>query len=76
VAETIWEDKGVQRASTALEYMFPMPLVSEETLARVDQWLAESSANPAAKRYVNEGRADMARALTAQAKDAQHSVVE
>jgi len=70
VAETIWEEKGVQRASTALEYMFPMPLVSDETLARVDQWLAESSANPAAKRYVNEGRADMVRALAAQAKDA------
>ena len=70
VADTIWEEKGVQRASTALEYMFLMPLVSEQTLARIDQWLAESKANPAAKRYVNEGRSDMARALAAQAKDA------
>ncbi|MDP3894033.1 ERAP1-like C-terminal domain-containing protein, partial [Nocardioides sp.] len=69
-AETIWEDKGVQRASTALEYMFLMPLVSTETLARVDEWLETSSANPAAKRYVREGRADMARALAAQARDA------
>jgi aminopeptidase N len=70
VADTIWEEKGVQRASTALEYMFLMPLVSEQTLARIDQWLVESKANPAAKRYVNEGRSDMARALAAQAKDA------
>ena len=32
--------------------------------------LASSEANPAAKRYVREGRDDMARALRAQAKDA------
>ncbi len=70
-ADTIWEDMGTQRASTALEYMFPMPLVSQETLQRIDEWLESSAANPAAKRYVREGRADMARALTAQAKDAE-----
>jgi len=70
VADTIWEEKGVQRASTALEYMFPMPLVSDETLTRIDRWLEESEANPAAKRYVREGRSDMARALAAQGKDA------
>jgi len=68
-ADTIWEEKGTQRASTALEDMFPMPLVSEPTLARIDQWLATSPANPAAKRYVQEGRSDMARALAAQARD-------
>jgi aminopeptidase N len=71
VADTIWEEKGTQRATTALEYMFPMPLVSTETLARVDTWLETSEANPAAKRYVREGRADMARALAAQTRDAQ-----
>ncbi len=69
-AETIWEEKGTQRASTALEYMFPLPLASTESLAMVDNWLATSQANPAAKRYVREGRAEMARALAAQAKDA------
>ncbi len=69
-ADTIWEEKGVQRASTALEYMFLMPLVSAETVARLDRWLEESSANPAAKRYVREGRSDMVRALAAQARDA------
>ncbi|WP_299052020.1 aminopeptidase N [uncultured Nocardioides sp.] len=70
-AETIWEDKGVQRASTVLEAMFPMPLASEATVARLDEWLETSSANPAAKRYVREGRSDMARALAAQARDAE-----
>lgn len=69
-ADTLWEAKGVQRASTVLVGMFPLPLVSDATLARVDEWLATSSANPAAKRYVAEGRSDMARALAAQARDA------
>lgn len=70
-AETIWEAKGVQRAGTALELMFPMPLASPEALARVNSWLESSPANPAAKRYVREGADDMARALRAQARDRQ-----
>ena len=70
VADTIWEEKGTQIASTALEYMFPRALTGQETLHRVDRWLAESDANPAAKRYVREARADIARALKAQAADA------
>ncbi|MBA2463723.1 MAG: aminopeptidase N [Nocardioidaceae bacterium] len=69
-ADTIWEDRGVQIASTALEYMFPRALTSQGTLDRVDAWLRSSSANPAAKRYVAEGRADIVRALAAQAFDA------
>jgi aminopeptidase N len=69
-AETMWEEKGTQRASTALEFIFPKQLASQELLDRVDAWLETSSANPAAKRYVREGRADVARALAAQAKDA------
>jgi aminopeptidase N len=70
VAATVWEEKGTQRASTFLEYMFPRTLISPETLDTVDAWLESSAANPAAKRYVREGRADIARALAAQAKDA------
>ena len=70
-ADTLWEEKGTQRASTVLEFIFPKPLASQELLDRVDAWLEASSANPAAKRYVREGRADVARALAAQARDAQ-----
>jgi len=70
-AETMWEEKGTQRASTALEFIFPKQLAGKHLLDRVDAWLETSSANPAAKRYVREGRADVARALAAQAKDAQ-----
>ena len=70
-ADTMWEEKGTQRASTALEFIFPRQLASQELLDRVDAWLESSPANPAAKRYVREGRADVARALAAQAKDAE-----
>ena len=68
-AHTLWEDKGTQRASTALEFMFPKPLASQDLLDRVDAWLESTEANPAAQRYVREGRADVARALAAQATD-------
>ena len=69
-SDTIWEDRGTQIASTMLEYMFPRALTSQETLERVDDWLASSPAHPAAKRYVREARDDVARALAAQAADA------
>jgi aminopeptidase N len=74
-ADTMWEEKGTQRASTALEYIFPRPLASQELLDKIDAWLATSEANPAAKRYVQEGRADVARYLAAQAKDAEPAPV-
>ena len=67
-ADTMWEDKGTQRASTALEYIFPKHLASQALLDRLDRWLEESPANPAAKRYVRENRDDIARALRAQAE--------
>ena len=70
-AETMWERKGTQRASTALEFMFPRPLASGELLDRVNAWLRESHANPAAKRYVREGAADVERFLAGQELDAQ-----
>ena len=56
-AETIWEERGTQITTTTLEYMFPRALTSPETLERVEQWLATSSANPSAKRYVPRGAA-------------------
>ncbi len=70
VADTLWEDKGTQRASTALELMFPRPLASATLLERVGDWLRDSPANPAAKRYVREGAADVERYLAGQQKDA------
>jgi len=69
VADHIWEERGVHQASTALTFLFPTVLASPEVLAQVDRWLAETSANPAARRLVSEGRDDIARALAAQSRD-------
>jgi len=70
-AAGVWEKYGVQRASVVLEYLFPRTLANRETLDTVTGWLESSDANPAAKRYVREGAADIERALAAQARDAE-----
>jgi aminopeptidase N len=69
-AETVWERKGVQKSSMVLQFMFPRALATQETLDRVNAWVASSTANPAALRYVGEGVSDLERALAAQARDA------
>jgi aminopeptidase N len=69
-AGTVWETLGTQRATNVLVAMFPRVLVDAETLSAVDDWLASTDANPAAKRLVGEGRADIQRGLAAQAFDA------
>jgi aminopeptidase N len=70
-ADTAWEKLGTHMASNLLEDAFPLPLGSPELVERVDRWLEESPATSAAKRFVREGRADVVRALAAQARDAQ-----
>jgi aminopeptidase N len=67
---TLWEHLGTHKASTALDALFPRALASRALLEKVDAWLATAHANPAALRYVREGRADVARYLAAQEKDA------
>ncbi len=67
----IWDRLGAHKAAVALEGMFPRILASAELLAQVDAYLETASANPGALRKVTEGRADVARALAAQAKDAE-----
>ena len=70
-AETIWDHLGTHKASVALAGLFPKYAASPELLDKADAWLESSSAEPAAKRYVREGRDAAARALAAQAKDAE-----
>jgi len=70
-AESLWEHLGTHKASTALAALFPRFAASPELLAKADAWLESSQAEPAAKRYVREGRDSAARALAAQAKDAE-----
>jgi aminopeptidase N len=71
LASTVWEDKGTQMASNILVLMFPRALPTREVLAKVSDWLATTDANPAARRLVSEGRADLERALRAQERDDQ-----
>jgi aminopeptidase N len=70
-AESIWEERSVHQASTVLEYMFPRTLATQQTLDAIDGWLDGATTNPAARRYVLEGRSDLERALNAQRKDAE-----
>jgi aminopeptidase N len=67
---TLWEHLGTHKASVALDALFPRVLASPALLERVDAWLETAEANPGALRYVREGRADVARYLAAQARDA------
>jgi len=69
-AETSIDVLGFHKASVVLEYGFPKPLASAATMARLDEWLADNAAPKGAVRYVGEARAEIARALTAQACDA------
>ena len=67
VAETLWEEKGTQRASTALEFLFPRPLASPELLERVSAWLHDSTANTVRRSATSrEGAADVERYLAGQ----------
>jgi aminopeptidase N len=70
-ADTVIDTLGFHKASVLLEYGFPKALGTPALLERVDAWLAGTDAPKGAVRYVNEGRADVARALAAQERDAQ-----
>ncbi|MCW2814362.1 MAG: pepN [Nocardioides sp.] len=70
---TVWERLGAHKAAVALQGLFPHPMASADLLARLDSWLESADANPGALRYVREGRAEVARALAAQATDAERA---
>ncbi len=70
-AETCIDTLGFHKASVVLEYGFPKALGSPALVERVDAWIAANEAPKGALRYVREGRADVLRALDAQARDAQ-----
>jgi aminopeptidase N len=67
MAETIVDELGVWIGQVALIYLFPLANPSTDTLAKIDAWLAADAAPAVARRYVMEGRDDLARALRAQA---------
>ncbi len=67
----IWDERSVHQASTVLEAIFPRTIATQQTLDTVDAWLEGATVNPAARRYVVEGRSDLKRALDAQRRDAE-----
>lgn len=70
-ADTIIDRLGFHKGSVVLEFAFPKAIGSPELVERVDAWLAGTEAPKGAVRYVQEGRADVLRALAAQERDAQ-----
>jgi aminopeptidase N len=64
--DTLWTHLGSHKASVLLEYGWPRALASTETIARMDEWLATTTAPNAAVRFVREGRDDMARMVACQ----------
>ena len=68
-APTVWDRKGTFMATTVLIYLFP-GRVDRPTIAKVDAFLAGTQLGDATRRYIDEGRDDLARALEAQDFDA------
>ena len=67
----VWE---MRNTTVAMEYAsigFPRLYVDESTLALVDAWLADGERPDAMRRFIAEGRDDIARGLDARARDAQ-----
>ncbi|MFF7964451.1 aminopeptidase N [Streptomyces sp. NPDC007903] len=71
VLERVWRERSIQIAMHIVNGLFPAHQDRPETLAATDAWLAEhADAAPALRRLVLEARDDLARALRAQACDA------
>jgi aminopeptidase N len=71
VVGDVWRGRSMDSAQTFTELLFPSTVISEETAAMVDLYLAEQSPQPALRRMLIEGRDTLDRALRARAYDAQ-----
>jgi aminopeptidase N len=67
-APPVWKRMGPQLATTMLVGLFPRH-GGDQVLAKVDAFLAEAELGDATRRYVAEGRADLARAMAAREFD-------
>ncbi|MEU6158421.1 aminopeptidase N [Streptomyces sp. NPDC047130] len=65
----VWESRSFELASQIAVGLYPGIQVSEDTLARTDEWLGSAEPNAALRRVVTESRAGVERALRAQAAD-------
>ena len=69
-AGSVWEQKGHEMAQAVLKGLFPRLIVTTENIQTVETWLDTTQPEPAVRRLVSEGVADLRRALQAQACDA------
>ncbi|MCM3884680.1 aminopeptidase N [Frankia sp. R82] len=65
----IWTSRSFDTAATISQMLFPSSVISPETVAKVDAYLAERDPTPPLRRALLEGRDGLVRALAARAKD-------
>jgi len=65
----VWRTRSMDSAQTLTELLFPSTVISADTLAQVDRYLAEQAPQPALRRMLVEGRDTLARALRTRAYD-------
>src|SRR5205807_9700482 len=68
--KSVWESRSHEMAQQVAVGLYPTLQVSQATLDATDTWLAAAEPNAALRRLVVESRADVERALRAQAADA------
>ncbi|MET7284531.1 aminopeptidase N [Streptomyces sp. NPDC005573] len=66
----VWDSRSHEIAQQIAVGLYPSVQVSEEVLAKTDDWLSAAEPNAALRRLVSESRAGIERALKAQAADA------
>ncbi|MFI2235369.1 aminopeptidase N [Streptomyces chrestomyceticus] len=70
--EQVWRERSIEIGMAVVRGLFPAHQDRQETLDAADAWLSRHpDAPPALRRLVSEARDDLARALRAQACDAQ-----
>jgi aminopeptidase N len=65
----IWASRSFDTASTITQMLFPSAVIEQETVAKVDAYLADANPTPPLRRALLEGRDGLVRALAARAKD-------
>ncbi len=69
--ERVWRDRTMEMAQEITMLMYPTLLIEEQTLTMTDAYLQRTDLAAAERRLLSEGRDGVARALRAQARDAQ-----
>ncbi|MCK9876324.1 aminopeptidase N [Frankia sp. Ag45/Mut15] len=65
----IWSSRSFDTAATISQMLFPSSVISPDTVAKVDAYLAERDPTPPLRRALLEGRDGLVRALAARQKD-------